>query len=44
MSIIIKERMRTANITQESISLARENYREIAKRGSTLYFVIADLC
>ena len=43
MSIVIKERMVVAEKTTESINLAREGYRDIAKRASNMYFVIADL-
>jgi dynein heavy chain, axonemal len=43
MSQIIQERMVVAKTTQESISLARDSYREIAKRGSVLYFVVSEL-
>jgi len=35
--------MAQATITSKEINSARENYRGIAKRGSGLYFVIADL-
>jgi len=35
--------MAQAQITSREINAARENYRGIAKRGSILYFVIADL-
>ena len=43
MSQVIQERMVNAKTTQESINLARDNYRDIAKRGSVLYFVISEL-
>ena len=35
--------MAQAQITAKDINDARENYRVVAKRGSALYFVIADL-
>jgi dynein heavy chain len=37
------KRMKQSKITQEEISATRENYRVVAKRGSVLYFAIADL-
>jgi dynein heavy chain, axonemal len=43
ISLVISERIKQSNITQESINIARESYREIAKRSSVLYFVIAEL-
>jgi dynein heavy chain len=42
-SIAINERMVEADKTAEMISENREFYRPIARRGSVLYFVIADL-
>jgi len=42
-SIAIGERMREAEQTSKMINENRENYRNVAKRGSILYFVIADL-
>jgi len=39
----INQRMEQAKITSKNINDARENYRVVAKRGSSLYFVIADL-
>lgn len=42
-SITINERMVEAEQTALLINKNRENYRSIAKRGSILYFVIADL-
>jgi len=42
-SIAINERMKEAEQTSKMINENRENYRIIAKRGSILYFVIADL-
>ena len=35
--------MAQSKTTAEEIDAARENYRKVAKRGSDLYFVIADL-
>jgi len=35
--------MEQAKVTSKEINEAREKYRVIAKRGSALYFVIADL-
>ncbi|XP_050530853.1 dynein axonemal heavy chain 6 [Daktulosphaira vitifoliae] len=42
-SIIIASRLIDAKETDNSISAAREKYRPIAKRGSCLYFVVAQL-
>jgi len=42
-SIAINERMKEAEQTSKMINENRENYRNVAKRGSILYFVIADL-
>lgn len=42
-SITINERMVEAEQTALLINKNRENYRTIARRGSILYFVIADL-
>ena len=42
-SITINERMVEAEQTALLINTNRENYRTIARRGSILYFVIADL-
>jgi len=39
----INTRMRQSKITAKEIDEARNDYRVIAKRGSVLYFVIADL-
>jgi dynein heavy chain len=39
----INKGMEKAIVTQREITFAREEYRGIAKRGSALYFVIADL-
>ena len=39
----INKRMAQAQVTAKEINDARENYRVVAKRGSALYFVIADL-
>jgi len=39
----IGERMIQAEETAKEIDASRENYRTVAKRGSVLYFVIADL-
>lgn len=42
-SIAINERMIEAEQTAKLINENRENYRMVARRGSVLYFVIADL-
>lgn len=42
-SIIIAGRLMDAEETKKSVSTARERYRAIAKRGSCLYFVVAQL-
>jgi len=42
-SIAINERMVEAEKTAKIINESRENYRGVARRGSVLYFVIADL-
>lgn len=42
-SIAINERMVEAEVTAKNIDENRENYRMVARRGSVLYFVIADL-
>lgn len=42
-SIAINERLKEAEQTSKMINENRENYRNVAKRGSILYFVIADL-
>jgi dynein heavy chain, axonemal len=42
-SITINERMAEAEQTAILISKNRESYRPVARRGSILYFVIADL-
>lgn len=42
-SIAINERMIEAEQTAKMIDENRENYRVVAKRGSVLYFVVADL-
>jgi len=42
-SIAIGERMVEAEQTAKMIDENRENYRGVAKRGSVLYFVVADL-
>lgn len=42
-SIAIIKRVAEAEITEESISVAREKYRPVASRGSVLYFVVAQL-
>ena len=42
-SITIKQKVEEAEETQKIINENRENYRGVARRGSVLYFVIADL-
>jgi dynein heavy chain len=42
-SEVIHDRMQEAEKTAEQIDHARNQYREVAKRGSILYFVIASL-
>jgi dynein heavy chain len=42
-SDFINERMIVAEETAKIIDATRESYRSVAKRGSVLYFVIADL-
>lgn len=42
-SIAINERMKEAEKASIEIAKNRENYRPVARRGSVLYFVIADL-
>lgn len=42
-SIAINERMIEAEQTAKMIDENRENYRVVARRGSVLYFVVADL-
>lgn len=42
-SIIISGRLIDAKETEKSVSTARERYRAIAKRGSCLYFAVAQL-
>lgn len=42
-STVIVKRVAEAEVTEESISLAREKYRPVASRGSVLYFVVAQL-
>ena len=42
-SVAINERMKEAETTAQMINENRENYRSVARRGSVLYFVIADL-
>ena len=41
--IKINQTLKDAETTAQEISVARESYRAVAKRGSTLYFVIASL-
>jgi len=42
-SIIIAGRLIDAEETEKNVSTARERYRAIAKRGSCLYFIVAQL-
>ena len=42
-STAIKQRMQEAEKTEVEINLAREQYRSVARRGSIIYFVVADL-
>ncbi|CAK85038.1 unnamed protein product (macronuclear) [Paramecium tetraurelia] len=39
----VNQRMAQSKVTAEEINQAREQYRIIARRGSVIYFVIADL-
>lgn len=39
----ITGRLIDAKETEQSIGIARERYRAVAKRGSCLYFVVAQL-
>ncbi|OXA50744.1 Dynein heavy chain 6, axonemal [Folsomia candida] len=39
----IVKRVAQAEVTEKSISVARERYRPVASRGSVLYFVVAQL-
>lgn len=41
--MFIASRLIDAEETEENISIARECYRPVAKRGSCLYFVVAQL-
>lgn len=43
MSTAIQQRMKEAEETAQKIDSTREEFRPVAKRGSVLYFVIADL-
>jgi dynein heavy chain len=40
---IIASRLLEAEATEEKISVARKKYHEVATRGSTLFFVVAQL-
>jgi dynein heavy chain, axonemal len=40
---LIQGRVKEAEVTEHSINVAREEYRDAATRGSILYFVVADL-
>ena len=42
-SNMINQRMEEAKVTSKEIDQAREKYRIVARRGSQLYFAIADL-
>lgn len=42
-AVNIKHQLKEAEVTSEKIFLAREEYRECAKRASILFFVLADL-
>lgn len=42
-SAIIAERLMDAEQTEKIISVERERFRAVAKRGSCLYFVVAQL-
>jgi len=39
----VNQRMKQSKVTSEEIRTARESYRVVAKRGSVLYFSVADL-
>lgn len=41
--MIIAGRLIDAEVTEQIISVERERYRAVAKRGSCLYFVVAQL-
>jgi len=41
--MFIAGRLLDAEETEENINIARERYRAIARRGSCLYFVVAQL-
>ena len=43
LSAVIADRLRESEATEIEINLMREGYREVAVRGSLIYFVIADL-
>ena len=40
---VVQKRVKEAQHTEAEINLAREKYRVVPHRGSTLYFVMADL-
>jgi len=42
-STTVNNRMKQSKVTQEEIFKIREEYRVAARRGSVLYFAIADL-
>ena len=42
-STTVNNRMKQSKVTQEGIFKIREEYRVAARRGSVLYFAIADL-
>ncbi len=40
---VVQKRVKEAQHTEAEINLAREKYRAVPHRGSTLFFVMADL-